>query len=148
MQKAIATTAETVYESLSETERERMRDIFVRLTRLDDETAASGERRDTRRRVALEELVPSGGDVEATKVLVHRLADAGLVVTSRNTAVAVPATVAAGTPPTEVAATAAVSASATSPVNPTEMPEPSPVTAVPAATAASGAPSVPETKPG
>jgi hypothetical protein len=85
VQKAIANTAERVYASLTATEQERMRDIFVRLTRLDEETANSAERRDTRRRVSLEELVPAGGDIEATKTLVHRLADAGLVVTSRNT---------------------------------------------------------------
>jgi hypothetical protein len=90
VQKAIANTAERVYASLNAIEQERMRDIFVRLTRLDEETANSAERRDTRRRVSLEELVPAGGDIEATKVLVHQLADAGLVVTSRNTA---------GTPP-------------------------------------------------
>ena len=55
----------------------------VRLTRLDEESGPNAERRDTRRRVALEELVPAGGDVAATKSLVARLASAGLVVTSR-----------------------------------------------------------------
>jgi hypothetical protein len=40
--------------------------------------------RDTRRRVALEDLVPAGGDLAAIKELVARLASAGLVVTSRN----------------------------------------------------------------
>jgi hypothetical protein len=82
VQGAIAKTAETVYAALSEPEQERMRDIFVRLTRLDEEAAPGAERRDTRRRVALEELVPAGGDVEATRNLVWRLANAGLVVTS------------------------------------------------------------------
>jgi hypothetical protein len=83
VQGAIAKTAETVYAGLTETERERMREIFVRLTRLDEETVSGTERRDTRRRVALEELVPAGGDLAATKELIARLASAGLVVTSR-----------------------------------------------------------------
>ncbi len=87
VQGAIAKTAETVYSELTETERERMRDIFVRLTRLDEEGAPNTERRDTRRRVGLEELVPAGGDVAATKALVARLASAGLVVTSRSASV-------------------------------------------------------------
>ena len=43
------------------------------------------ERRATRRRVALEELVPVGGDVAAAKALVARLASAGLLVTIRST---------------------------------------------------------------
>jgi hypothetical protein len=59
-----------------------MRDIFVRLTRLGEDAAPGTERRDTRRRVALEELVPAGGDAAATKALVARLASAGLVVTN------------------------------------------------------------------
>jgi hypothetical protein len=153
VQKAIATTAERVYDSLSETERERMRDIFVRLTRLDEETAASGERRDTRRRVALEELVPAGGDLEATKVLVHRLADAGLVVTSRSTAVAAPAAAATPTPPTGATATAeaapatvATSAPAPSRLPLSEHPAPPPLT-VPAATAAPALPAAPGPSP-
>ena len=37
VQGAIAKTAETVYAGLTETEQERVRDIFVRLTRLDEE---------------------------------------------------------------------------------------------------------------
>ena len=46
-------------------------------------TAAPGElRRDTRRRVRLEDLVPSGGDLAQTKALVNRLADKRLVVTT------------------------------------------------------------------
>ncbi len=45
-----------------------MRDVFVRLARLDDRRPpTAGEWRDTRRRVALEELVPAGGRREATK---------------------------------------------------------------------------------
>ncbi len=83
VQQAIAHTAEEVYAGLSADGKERMRDIFLRLTRLDDETA-SGERRDTRRRVRFKELVPAGGDEAATLALVQHLADARLAVTSVN----------------------------------------------------------------
>jgi hypothetical protein len=90
VQGAIAKTAETLYAGLTEQEQEQVLDIFVRLTRLDEEAASGVERRDTRRRVALEELVPVGGDVAVTKALVARLASAGLVVTSRSAPVVVP----------------------------------------------------------
>jgi WD40 repeat protein/ABC-type Mn2+/Zn2+ transport system ATPase subunit len=83
VQQAIAHTAEDVYAGLSAAEKERMRDIFLRLTRLDDESAL-GERRDTRRRVRLAELVPAGADQAGTVNLVSRLADARLAVTSRD----------------------------------------------------------------
>lgn len=57
--RAIAHTADSIYAGLSEAEGERLRDIFVRLTRLDPE-ASDAARRDTRRRVALADLVPPG----------------------------------------------------------------------------------------
>ena len=50
---AIAATAEAVFGALTTEDQERVRDIFVRLARLDEESAAGGEWRDTRRRVAL-----------------------------------------------------------------------------------------------
>jgi WD40 repeat protein len=81
---AIAQTAEDVYNSLSIPEQDQVKNIFIRLTRL-DETALQGEkRRDTRRRVWLDELVPAGGDLTLIKELVNRLAGEGarLVVTS------------------------------------------------------------------
>lgn len=84
VQRAIAQTADTVYEELPPAEQERVRDIFVRLTKPDEETVAAEERRDTRQRVWLEELVPSGSSAEATRNLIKRLADARLVVTSVN----------------------------------------------------------------
>src|SRR5262249_3855209 len=59
-------------------------DIFVRLTRLDETAVQGAEQRDTRRRAKLEELVPAGEAGEATRRLVSQLADARLVVTSRN----------------------------------------------------------------
>jgi hypothetical protein len=74
VQQAIARTAEDVYAGLSKEEKERMRDIFLRLTRLDDETSA-GEHRDTRRRVGVWELLPAERG-RTTTDLVQRLADA------------------------------------------------------------------------
>lgn len=76
VRKAIAETAEGVYRDLSDADRERMRDIFVRLTRLGDD-AADGARRDTRQRVTLSELIPVTGAGDETKRLVKRLADEG-----------------------------------------------------------------------
>jgi len=78
VKQAIASTADAVYEHCTEFERERLRDIFLRLTRLDEGT----DRRDIRRRVLLSDLVPVDGDPESTKSLIKQLADARLVVVS------------------------------------------------------------------
>ncbi len=84
--QAIAQTADAVYDRLSAVEQEQVKNIFIRLTRLDEQTVGGEQRRDTRRRVGLEELVPSGDDPTVTKGLVERLAGSGarLVVTSRD----------------------------------------------------------------
>jgi WD40 repeat protein len=76
VKQAIASTAEDVFARCSEFERERLRDIFLRLTRLDESTGG----RDTRRRVLLRDLIPADSDPDVTKLLVKRLADARLVV--------------------------------------------------------------------
>ncbi|MGF2040561.1 MAG: eIF2A-related protein [Nostoc sp. CmiVER01] len=83
---AISQTADAVYNGLSPQEKEQVRNIFVRLTRLDEEAVQGEKRRDTRRRVELEELVPVDSDLGLTKNLVQRLAGEGarLVVTSIN----------------------------------------------------------------
>ena len=81
MQKAIAGTADSLYENLTPIEQERVRDIFMRLTRLGDEPSHD-EIRDTRRRVTIQELVPAGQNSEEVIALVSKLADARLVVTS------------------------------------------------------------------
>jgi energy-coupling factor transporter ATP-binding protein EcfA2 len=81
---AIAQTADNIYNSLSPLEQDQVKNIFIRLTRL-DECALQGEKsRDTRRRVWLEELVPTGGDLATTKQLILQLAGEGarLVVTN------------------------------------------------------------------
>jgi len=76
VKQAIASTAEEVYASCSDFERARVRDIFLRLTRLDE----SGEGRDTRRRVLIEELIPVNSDSSVTLKLLNKLADARLIV--------------------------------------------------------------------
>ena len=84
VQQAIARTADEVYDSLSPNEQQQVRNIFVRLTRLDVSAVQGERRRDTRRRVRLEDLVPAGADPAVTERLVQRLAgqEARLVVTS------------------------------------------------------------------
>jgi hypothetical protein len=82
VQGVIARIADTVYAGLTAPEKARMRDILVRLTRLDEDSARGTERRDSPRRVTLAELVPAGGDLDATRHLVWRLANAGLVITN------------------------------------------------------------------
>jgi WD40 repeat protein len=84
--KAIAETAEAVYRKLSSDDQERVRDIFARLTRLDEEALNTEERRHTRQRVDLHELTPAGSDAAQVRTLVNLLADARLIVTSRNAA--------------------------------------------------------------
>jgi len=76
VKQAIALTAEAVYARCTEFEKERLRDIFLRLTRLDE--SAGG--RDTRRRVLLRDLIPTDSDPAATTLLIKQLADARLVV--------------------------------------------------------------------
>jgi WD40 repeat protein len=88
VQKAIAKTADHFYNSLSVPEQEQLQNIFLRLTRLDASAVSGEKRRDTRRRVELEDLVPTGDDLAVTRKLVQQLAGEGvrLVVTSRNEA--------------------------------------------------------------
>ena len=83
IQQAISHTADAIYSALSPVEQAVLRNIFVRLTRLDEEAILGQERRDTRRRI---KLVSVGSDPGLVRQLVHRIAgsDARLVVTSLN----------------------------------------------------------------
>ena len=81
VQQAIAHTADGIYLKLGQAEQDGVRNIFLRLTRLDEDIQPAIERRDTRRRVALDELIPAGSERDLTVELVNRLADARLVVT-------------------------------------------------------------------
>ena len=73
VKQAIARTADEIYEHSPKEDRERMRNIFIRLTRLGDETGSEQEQRDTRRRCAMWELVSEGDSLEAVRKLVHHL---------------------------------------------------------------------------
>ena len=73
VKQAIARTADEIYEHSPKEEQERMRNIFIRLTRLGDETGSEQEQRDTRRRCAMWELVSEGDSLEAVRKLVHHL---------------------------------------------------------------------------
>jgi WD40 repeat protein len=84
IQQAIANTAESVFAALTPDEQERVRQVFLRLTRLGEEPAGEGPGRQTRYRVGLEELVPAAADASTVRALLSRLADARLVVTARN----------------------------------------------------------------
>jgi energy-coupling factor transporter ATP-binding protein EcfA2 len=88
VQQAIAKTADDFYNSLPASEREQVRNIFLRLTRMDASAVQGEKRQATGRRVELEDLVSAGSDLAATKKLVQQLAGekARLVVTSRNEA--------------------------------------------------------------
>ena len=84
VKEAIAHTADDLYDTLDPADKDRVRDIFARLTRLDDPNVDGGMSRDTRRRVAASELVQAGADPGPINALIARLADARLVVTSRD----------------------------------------------------------------
>ncbi|MCB0192032.1 MAG: CHAT domain-containing protein, partial [Anaerolineae bacterium] len=83
IQKAIAGTANEIYHGLeSDSDKTLVREIFLRLTRV-DEIAYEGEaRRDTRRRVPFSKLVLSGQDKAQVERLVEKLASARLLVTN------------------------------------------------------------------
>ncbi|MFK0729809.1 MAG: CHAT domain-containing protein [Gloeotrichia echinulata HAB0833] len=85
---AIAQTADAFYDSCTPQEQEQVKNIFIRLTRLDDSTQEGQKRRDTRRRVWLEELIPTVNNQDLIERLLKRLSGEGarLVVTSLDSA--------------------------------------------------------------
>nr|MBD2222450.1 CHAT domain-containing protein [Calothrix sp. FACHB-1219] len=85
---AIAQTADAVYDQCEAQQKEQIKNIFIRLTRLDDSAPSGEKRRDTRRRVWLEELIPTVNDEALIQQLVKKLAGEGarLVVTSVDSA--------------------------------------------------------------
>ena len=80
VKQAITSTAEKVYADCSKPEQDQLRDIFLRLTRLDEGV----EGRDTRRRVPLGDLIPSGRDAASITLLLDKLANARLIVKTVN----------------------------------------------------------------
>jgi WD40 repeat protein len=84
VQQAIAHSADNIYNdpTLDQADRERIRIIFLRLTRLDEEALQGGEQRDTRRRVRFMEIAAVGAALAPLRALVTRLTNAKLLVTS------------------------------------------------------------------
>jgi WD40 repeat protein/class 3 adenylate cyclase len=77
---AIARTADSVVESVPHDGQRLMRNLFLRLTELGEGIE------DTRRRVAVEELVPEGASPDEVQALLDRLAEARLVTLGEGTA--------------------------------------------------------------
>ena len=86
VQKAIAQTAEEIYQQATPEEQNQIREIFIRLTRSGEKTDSEDEHRDTRQRISFDELVPAGREASVTRNLVERLASARLLVTGVNNA--------------------------------------------------------------
>jgi WD40 repeat protein len=76
VKQAITSTAENVFGKCTNAEQEQIRDIFLRLTRLDE----SDEGRDTRRRISLSDLIPSRQVAASITLLLDKLATARLIV--------------------------------------------------------------------
>jgi WD40 repeat protein/class 3 adenylate cyclase/tRNA A-37 threonylcarbamoyl transferase component Bud32 len=77
---AIAQTADSVVQAVPADRRNLVRNLFLRLT----EPGEGAE--DTRRRVAVEELVPEGASPDEVQALLDRLAEARLVTLGQGTA--------------------------------------------------------------
>jgi formylglycine-generating enzyme required for sulfatase activity len=80
VKKAIAQTAESVYDRLSPAEQGIARSIFLRLTELGEGT------QDTRRRVKMDELAQGAGAHDAVAKVLKTLTDARLVTTEQDSA--------------------------------------------------------------
>lgn len=80
VRKAIAQTAENVYDRMTSSEQEIARGIFLRLTELGEGV------QDTRRRASLAELAPAPGQQNAVDAVLKTLADARLVTTAQDSA--------------------------------------------------------------
>ncbi|MFL5956256.1 MAG: protein kinase domain-containing protein, partial [Solirubrobacterales bacterium] len=76
---AVAQTADSVVEAVPPDRQALMRNLFLRMTELGEGIA------DTRRRVAVEELVPEGASPEEVQALLDRLAAARLVTLGEGT---------------------------------------------------------------
>ncbi len=77
---ALAQTADSVVEAVPPDRQALMRNLFLRLTEMGEGIE------DTRRRVAVEELVPEGASPEEVQALLDRLAEARLVTLGEGTA--------------------------------------------------------------
>lgn len=83
IRQAIAVTAQTIYDNLSREEQTFMKHIFVRLTHLDESGGLGQQRRNTRRRVALQDLAAGGKTVSDVRAFVYKPELRGLLITSQ-----------------------------------------------------------------
>jgi WD40 repeat protein/DNA-binding SARP family transcriptional activator len=83
---ALARTAESAYRRFSPREQAIARNIFLRLTELDENVDEHLPEFYTRRRAALAELILRPEDATQVQAVLTRLADARLITTSRETA--------------------------------------------------------------
>ena len=83
IRQAIAVTAQTVYDNLNREEQAFMKHIFVRLTHLDESGGLGQQRRNTRRRVALQDLAAGGKTLSDVRAFVYRPELRGLLITSQ-----------------------------------------------------------------
>ncbi len=85
---AIATTADEFCKKLTPNEQQQVRHIFEQLTRVDEDfdplLNQQDQPKDTRRRVTRNQLVTESSDLNQTKNLVAKLANARLVITRDN----------------------------------------------------------------
>lgn len=84
VKEAIARTADQIFARHDAEAQERLREIFLRLTRLDRDPAPAGEPADTRQRVPLDELVPAGEPRERIEALLGQLGETRLVMRDRD----------------------------------------------------------------
>ena len=84
VKKAIANTADNFYKELEAEQQKLVRNIFIKLIRLDESTVEQGNRKDTRQRVESETLLSSNNDPNVIKNLLKCLADERLVITNSN----------------------------------------------------------------
>lgn len=83
---ALARTAETAYRRFSPSEQAITRNIFLRLTEMDESADERLPEFYTRRRASLTELVPRPEDAIQVQMVLARLADARLITTGQETA--------------------------------------------------------------
>lgn len=76
VRQAITNTADKVFNECTSAEQEQIRNIFLRLTRLDKHN----EKHDVRKRIAVDELVASGQSRKSITFLLEKLAHARLIV--------------------------------------------------------------------
>ncbi len=84
IRKGIARTADDTLLSYPQDKQELIKNIFLRLIRVDESSNIGGDKRDTRRRISISELLEQNNGTNIIKKLISQLADKRLVITSFN----------------------------------------------------------------